>query len=85
MKTQNDHPNNVTKKCSSCDNELPITEFYSKGSEGFESRCKKCVLKSKKKYYNRKQERLIKKISRSTFQFDDKNINEVIVPVSVEQ
>lgn len=70
------------KICTCCNKRLLITEFYKKGSEGFESRCKKCVLKSKKKTYIQKNK--IKK-TRSTFQISEYVISEVIAPVSDEK
>lgn len=44
-----------TKKCSKCGQELPLTEFYSRGNGKLRSECKKCHNDYVKlKYYERK-------------------------------
>ena len=70
------------KICTCCNKRLLITVFYKKGSEGFESRCKKCVLKTKKKTYIQKNS--VKK-KRSAFQISEYSVSEVFIPVADEK
>ena len=47
-----------TKKCSKCGQELPLTEFYSRGNGRLRSECKKCHKNYvKSKYYERKEKK----------------------------
>lgn len=48
---------NKTRTCSKCSQTKPISEFYFRASKGFfECRCKDCVSKQNREYYERKGE-----------------------------
>lgn len=52
----------VQRTCKKCEQQLPINSFYQKGRR-FDSRCKSCVSKQKKKQYankNRQQDARLK-------------------------
>jgi hypothetical protein len=57
----------TTKRCSSCEQQQPLSAFYSKGTRT-DSACKTCALKKKKKSYKKQQVKstLLKSVRRNS-------------------
>ncbi len=51
MKDSLNHTTNEQKRCLKCEKLLALTEFYSKGANRFEAKCKDCSKKQKAKLY----------------------------------
>ena len=64
-----------TKVCTKCGKELPATlEYFYKVKDGLNTRCKSCIKKYKRKWYEKNEEKVLRKRKENYFSNHDDSL-----------